>query len=355
MDNRAAVLDDARSISSFDTILPAYSEATVPSYASSAFYPNRSRANNVVRPSRDPQVLSISQSNLPLRFTGPRSNLRSSPADPVPKKTPSGDMRPRAALAHGDTSMLQPFELRGHSPSRPRTSSGFDDLIRMRAFDELTRAVCQGQEAAQSVRSSSSESRLLGDEWDSLAVETQREEINIRISELQAQISKSNKASITSLAQEMATLQYILLSRRDDVIAILSRNVLRLRELKDSGIRVSHGQKDQIKRDTSAMKAEIEFLEHRIAELEKFATMVETGDLQQESKTEESVLQAIIRKDPSAKTTRMGKKRTRNSKRKKSNGFGFALTGKTSHLKCILHWPAFSTWLKSVLRRTILR
>src|SRR5271156_4814014 len=79
--------DDALSVHSYDTVLPSYSEATVPSYtpapssttssrsppSASSHTPSRSR-NTRPPPVPQPQIMFISQSNLPLRFHGPQSS-----------------------------------------------------------------------------------------------------------------------------------------------------------------------------------------------------------------------------------------------------------------------------------------
>src|ERR1700721_1044685 len=89
---RDVFADDAVSIKSFDTILPSYSEAitafTPPAYSESSTSTSSASISTNIRPSPqcitpprpgttrlsrvpDPQILSISQSNLPLRFNGP--------------------------------------------------------------------------------------------------------------------------------------------------------------------------------------------------------------------------------------------------------------------------------------------
>src|SRR5208282_6022133 len=156
MTSRDFLADDAVSIHSFDTILPSYSEATLPSYTPSVTTSTRSNAtSSQSRASRpppvpQPQILSISQSNLPRRFTGPQSSRPWSPkivyaASSTRKRRPglntlAHGRRPIAeALAHGDTSEIP---IRRISPPRmtPGRSSGrltFDDEVRMRELDEL--------------------------------------------------------------------------------------------------------------------------------------------------------------------------------------------------------------------------
>jgi hypothetical protein len=116
------------------------------------------------------------------------------------------------------------------------------------------------------------ESRLLGEEWDSLAVEAQREEIIIRISELESQCQEGQTMSVearTALKDDIASLLTILSSRKEDVAGILASHVSRLRQFTQSGTRVSHLQKQQIKTDMLSMRAEITFLEQRAADLER--------------------------------------------------------------------------------------
>lgn len=313
MDNTADILtDDAVSIHSFDTILPSYSEATLPSYsppASSSHTrlpqaPPPASRTTVVHPPREPQILSISQSNLPLRFTGPQSRVWSpklgESSIPSRKKRPGAELNiffrnnkpPTAALAHGDTSESAPSALRRPSIPVRTNQRTYDEELRMRELDELTRAVSRGSRQTrndpkpipQIVGGLRRESSLLGDEWDNLAAEAQREEINIRMSEIESYFAEQNRlpagsTAVTDLTQEITTLQSILSSRRDSVAGILSRNVSRLRELKNARARVSHVQKDQIKTDIFSMKAEITFLERRVADLERFSKMVEQDDL----------------------------------------------------------------------------
>src|SRR5271170_3986382 len=132
------ILDDAVSIHSFETILPSYSEATLPKYTppatasphSSHFTSSNcssSPRSHVSRPPPvpQPQVLSISQSNLPLRFTGPQSpSYPWAPKIDYPTSTrrtkrPGAEINiffrnnrpPTQAMAHGDTSDV-PFVAR---------------------------------------------------------------------------------------------------------------------------------------------------------------------------------------------------------------------------------------------------
>ena len=164
----------------------------------------------------------------------------------------------------------------------------------MRELDELTRAISrqnhQNQNQSERVypkpvpqRTSSlrSGSRLLGEEWDNVAVEAQREEIVIRISELENQIAERRQLppnAWRSLHDEIMSLKTMLSSRRDDVSEILTLRIARLRELKQTGTRVSHGEKDQIKNDMLSMKAEIQFLDERAGDLDKLARLVESND-----------------------------------------------------------------------------
>ena len=159
----------------------------------------------------------------------------------------------------------------------------------MRELDDLTRAISRGSQSnrnyppavPQIPGSLRRESRLLGDEWDNLAVEAQREEIIIRISEFESQFEDQQHlpyVASRSLHKEIASLQTILSTRRDDVSMILGRQVARIHEIREAGTRVSHVQKDQMKNDMVAMKAEITFLEQQAADLEKLARKVEVDD-----------------------------------------------------------------------------
>ena len=306
------LLDDGVSIHSFETILLSYSEATLPSYtpppvpasSRSQFAATSSSQTRASRPPPvpKPQILSISQSNLPLRFTGPQSHPWSPkivyPASSTRNQRHAGELnnffrgrRPTTeALAHGDTSEIPIFGRRRSPP--PRTTSGrsFDEEVRMRELDELTRAISRGNHTRreyppavpQIPGSLRRESRLLGEEWDNLAVEVQREEIVIRISEFESQFEERRQLpyiTTNSLRQDIASLRTILSTRRDDVSLILAGQIARLRELKQAGTRVSHVQKDQIKNDMVAMKAEITFLEQRAADLEKLGRTVEEDDI----------------------------------------------------------------------------
>ena len=166
----------------------------------------------------------------------------------------------------------------------------------MRELDELTRRISRGRHSQghrgeyefpspspravpQIVGGLRRESRLLGEEWDSLAVEAQREEIILRISELESQFYERRAGQAggypVDLRDEIANLQGLLSARREDIQGILQGQISRLRELKSTGTRVSHIQKDQIKSDSQAMKAEIRFREQRVADLDKFARTVE--------------------------------------------------------------------------------
>ena len=321
----AALADDAVSINSFETILPSYSEATLPSYSPPASSDQATRHSTqpstspsatrtrVTRPPpiAQPQILSISQSNLPLRFNGPSHPWSPKivyPNIPPRKRKPGPELNiffrnnkpPTAALAHGDTSEIPPFARRPSIPPRT-TGRTYDEAVRMRELDDLTRAISQGSRdrdpkpVPQIAGRLKRESRLLGEEWDNLAVEAQREEIIIRISELESQFQQrlqqpfSTSATALGLAQEIADLQSILVARKEDVSNILSLHVSRLRELKAAGTRVSHVQKDQIKNDIFSMKGEIAFLEQQAADLEKFARIVKQDDLQRT--TERSALE----------------------------------------------------------------
>jgi SMC interacting uncharacterized protein involved in chromosome segregation len=173
----------------------------------------------------------------------------------------------------------------------------------MREIDELTRRISRKAQASSSeyprpvpqiVGSLRRESRLLGEEWDALAVEVQREEIVVRISELESQFHGQRhlpRTDLTSIKEEISSLQTMLASRREDVAGILGSQVAKLRELKGSGTKVSHVQKNQIKIDMLSMKAEISFLDQRAADLEKFLRSIENctnddmdGALEDESK-----------------------------------------------------------------------
>jgi hypothetical protein len=163
----------------------------------------------------------------------------------------------------------------------------------MRELDELTRAISRQnhQNQNQSERgypkpvpqvtsSLRRGSRLLGEEWDNLAAEAQREEIVIRISELESQIAERRQLPVSawgSLHEEVASLKTMLSSRRDDVSEILTLQIARLRELKQKGTRVSHVEKDQIKNDMLSMKADIQFLDERAGDLDKLGRLVEPG------------------------------------------------------------------------------
>ena len=311
MTSRNFLADDVVSIHSFETVLPSYSESTLPSYTPPVTTSTRtnatsSRTSRLSRlpPVRQPQILSISQSNLPLRFTAPQS-LPSYPWSPKigyptsssRKRRPESNAFARGrrplneAPAHGDTSEIP---IRRISPSRttPSRSSGritFDEEVRIRELDELTRAISRENQTTRNYPravpqipgSLRRESRLLGDEWDNLAVEAQKEEIMNRISEFETEFEERGilpYAVSSSLRKEIASLQTMLSMRRDDVSMILARQVARIRELKESGTRVSHVQKDQMKNDMVAMKAEITFLEERAEDLEKLAQKVEEDD-----------------------------------------------------------------------------
>jgi len=154
----------------------------------------------------------------------------------------------------------------------------------MRELDELTREITRGKLARapravpQIAGSLRRESTLLGVEWDNLAIEAQREEIVIRISELEGQCREGGRLSAdvrAALRDEIASLSAILSTRKEDVAGILASNVSRLREFTRLGTRVSHLQKQQIKTDMLSMKAEIAFLEQGEADLENLARIVE--------------------------------------------------------------------------------
>jgi len=179
--------------------------------------------------------------------------------------------------------------------SSPRTPSGrsFDEEVRMRELDELTRRISRGRHQDQrefefpaatppavmpqiggGLRRG--ESRLLGEEWDIIAVEAQREEIILRISELESQFFQRREGEYPiDLRDEIVSLQGLLSARREDIQGVLQAQIARLRALKSSGTRVSHVQKDQIKTDIQAMKAEIMFLEQRVVDLDKFGRTME--------------------------------------------------------------------------------
>jgi hypothetical protein len=154
----------------------------------------------------------------------------------------------------------------------------------MRELDELTREITRGKLARapravpQIAGSLRRESRLLGVEWDNLAIEAQREEIVLRISELESQCREGGRLPAdvrAALRDEIASLSAILSTRKEDVAGILASNVSRLREFTRLGTRVSHLQKQQIKTDMLSMKAEITFLEQGAGELENLARIVE--------------------------------------------------------------------------------
>lgn len=311
MHSRDSISDDSISIRSFDTVLPSYSEATLPSYTVSAAPPQpptpvtSSRLPRVSRPPPvpNPQILSISQSNLPLRFNGPQSSPSHPWAPkivyPTPqsarKRRPGGELniffrssRPAVeALAHGDTSSEVPILARRASSPRTTTARSFDEEARMKELDELTRRISgrgpgnYPRAVPQIAGSLRRESTLLGNEWDNLAVEAQREEIVIRLSELESQVSRRSQLSqdaMSSLREDIISLQAVLTARKEDVAGILTSQVSKLRQLKQAGTRVSHLQKDQIKTDMLSMKAEITFLEQRALDLERFARTVEEDD-----------------------------------------------------------------------------
>lgn len=159
----------------------------------------------------------------------------------------------------------------------------------MRELDELTRAISRQNQQNQSQReypkpvpqrksSLPRRSGLLGEEWDNMAAEAQREEIVIRISELESQIAERRQLPARAwgtLHEDIASLKTMLSSRRDDVSEILTSRIGRLRELKQVGTRVSHMDKDQIKNDMLSMKAEIQFLDERAGDLDKLGRLVE--------------------------------------------------------------------------------
>jgi hypothetical protein len=312
MHSRDFLSDDSVSIRSFDTILPSYSEATLPSYTAVSAPPQppprttSSRLPRVTGPPSvpNPQILSISQSNLPLRFNGPQSSPSHPWAPKIVYPTPNSTRKKRPgaelniffrssrpateALAHGDTSEVPILARRASSP-RTTTGRSFDEEARMKELDELTRRISGRPQGAypravpQIAGSLRRESTLLGDEWDNLAVEAQREEIVIRISELEAQVvgrKHLSQDAMNSLREGILSLQVILATRKEDVAGILASQVSRLRQLKQAGTRVSHLQKDQIKTDMLSMKAEITFLEQRAADLDRFARIVEQDDSQ---------------------------------------------------------------------------
>jgi len=206
---------------------------------------------------------------------------------------------PTEALAHGDTCEVPGLARRGSS-SRTPTGRSFEEEARMRELDALTRRISRQAQSTsdypravpQIAGSLRRESRLLGGEWDNLAVETQREEIIVRISELESQFQEQRQLpqnDFKSLRGEVASLQTILAARRDDVSGILASQVAKLRELKEAGTKVSHVQKNQIKIDMLSMKGEISFLDQRAADLEQFLRLVENcaaldGALEDDSK-----------------------------------------------------------------------
>jgi hypothetical protein len=149
----------------------------------------------------------------------------------------------------------------------------------MRELDELTRRISRSstresedmpREVPQIVSSLRRESSLLG-EWDNIAAEVQREEIIVRISELESLfVEYMSEEALRAFHGEVASLQAMLAARREDVSAMLAANITRLRQFKNSGTRFSHVQKDQIKIDMFSMKSEIKFLDQQSAELDKY-------------------------------------------------------------------------------------
>jgi Spy/CpxP family protein refolding chaperone len=159
----------------------------------------------------------------------------------------------------------------------------------MRELDELTRAISLRDDARraypralpQVTGSLRRESRLLGDEWDSLAAEAQKEEFVLRITELETQFEDRLQfpySMTTALHGDIQSVQAMLTSRRSDVSEILAGQVVKLRQLKQDGVKVSHSQKDQIRLDMMAMKSEISFLEQKTEELGKLAHKVKADD-----------------------------------------------------------------------------
>ena len=159
----------------------------------------------------------------------------------------------------------------------------------MRELDELTRAISLRNDAQQGypralpqvTGSARRESGLLGDEWDRLAAEAQREEIVLRIMELETQWEDRQQlleTSTTSLYDDIISMQTMLTARRTDVSETLAGRVAKLRRLKQDGVKVSHTQKDQIKVDMMAMKSEIAFLEQKAGELGELADKVKADN-----------------------------------------------------------------------------
>ena len=112
MDNRQDILVNcASSINSFDTLLPSYSAATFPRYTpSTSCLSSLSTSPNRIRIPHEPQFLNVSQSNLPLRFKGPRSVL----------SPPNSQRRDRTLVnaqpLHTATLMCPPHPLYGVDP-----------------------------------------------------------------------------------------------------------------------------------------------------------------------------------------------------------------------------------------------
>jgi hypothetical protein len=304
---------DEASVHSFDTILPSYSEATLPSYTprapttatpryipeSGASQPSSSRTRATSLPSvTQPQILSYSQSNLPLRFSGP-----SHPWAPKIVYPSNNTRRTRVgldlnvfsrsqarseALAHGDTSE-SPAARRRSSAARPSPGLSFEEEVRIRELDELTRAISRAAQTRrrdystivpQEAGSLRNESRLLRQDWDNVAAEAQREEFVIRLSELEAQVEERQffpAERRQSLLNDIKSLRAILASRRQDVSNVHTITVARLREIKENGTRVSHEEKACIKNDVLSMKAELTFLEQRTSDLGNFITLLD-GD-----------------------------------------------------------------------------
>lgn len=169
----------------------------------------------------------------------------------------------------------------------------------MRELDELTRAISIRNDARQGypralpqvTGSLRRESRLLGDEWDNLAAEAQREEIVLRITELETQFEDRRQlpeSMTTTLYNDVKSVQAMLMARRTDVSDILTAQVAKLRQFKQDGVKVSHAQKDQIKLDMMAMKSEITFLEQKTEELGKLADKVKADDARRNALEDDS-------------------------------------------------------------------
>ena len=315
---REILADDTVSVHSFETILPAYSEPTVPKYTPPPSAATNQRANRrlqraeeqqgaesrsltarVARPTSppavpQPQILSISQSNLPLRYSGPQSSKSNSwspkivySSAPTRKTRPGPELNvffrnnrpPVDPLAHGDTTDV-PYRPRHGSLGRNTGARSYEEEVGMRELDLLTRKISRASQLQpeypkalpQVTGSLRRESALLDDDWDNLAVEAQREEIILRISELESQFEKQQPrpgAIKRSLLEDVTSLQTMLSARKAAIAGSLELHTNRLRELRENGTKLSHAEKDKTKNNMMAMKSEIAFLESKASDLQK--------------------------------------------------------------------------------------